>query len=83
MRKTSTGATLRHHHLGPHPLIRHYLERMNFPEIIRGCIGTGVAQSLRCACHTLSIRDRRRNPGHGVRVDAVVVEVSDGTEDAA
>jgi len=46
MRKTSTGATLRHHHLGPHPLIRHYLERMNFPEIIRGCIGTGVAQSL-------------------------------------
>lgn len=46
MRKTIRGAALEDHHLGPHPLIRHYLERMNFRGILRGCLGSGLQQSL-------------------------------------
>ena len=34
------------HHLGPHPIIRHYLERMNFRGIIRGAMGSGLQQGL-------------------------------------
>lgn len=46
MRKTILGASLEEHHLGPHPLIRYYLERMNFRGIIRGCLGSGLQRSL-------------------------------------
>jgi transposase len=46
MRKTIRGAALEEHHLGPHPLIRHYLERMNLRGILRGCLGSGLHQSL-------------------------------------
>jgi hypothetical protein len=43
---TTHGASLHAHHLGPHPLIRHYLERMNFRGILRGCLGSGLHQGL-------------------------------------
>jgi len=46
MRKTIRGAALEEHRLGPHPLIRHYLERMNVRGILRGCLGSGLQQSL-------------------------------------
>lgn len=46
MPTTRTGASLRRHHLGPHPIIRHYLERMNFRGIIRDCLGGGLHQGL-------------------------------------
>jgi transposase len=43
---TTHGAALHAHHLGPHPLIRHYLERMNVRGILRGCLGSGLQQGL-------------------------------------
>jgi len=43
--KSPTG-TLRHHYLGPHPIIRHYLNRMNWRGIIRGCLGAGLSRGL-------------------------------------
>lgn len=43
--KRPTG-TLRHHYLGPHPIIRHYLSRMNWRGIIRGCLGSGLSRGL-------------------------------------
>lgn len=46
MRTTRTGASLQRHLLGPHPIIRHYLERMNFRGIVRDCLGSGLHQSL-------------------------------------
>jgi len=46
MRKTIRGAALEEHRLGPHPVIRHYLERMNLRGILRGCLGSGLQQSL-------------------------------------
>jgi len=46
MRKTGSGASLQRHHLGAHPLIRHYLERMNFRGIVRDCLGGGLFQGL-------------------------------------
>ena len=46
MRRTQRGAALRPHHLGPHPILRHYLERMNFRGIVRDCLGGGLYQGL-------------------------------------
>lgn len=46
MRKAGSGASLQRHLLGPHPIIRHYLERMNFRGIVRDCLGGGLRQSL-------------------------------------
>lgn len=46
MPTTRMRALLRRHHLGPHPIIRHYLERMNFRGIIRDCLGGGLHQGL-------------------------------------
>ncbi len=46
MRWIRQGPSLRTHRLGPHPLIRSYLERMNFRSIIRGYLGAGLHQSL-------------------------------------
>lgn len=46
MRTTRTGASLQRHLLGPHPIIRHYLERMNFRGIVRDCLGGGLHQGL-------------------------------------
>lgn len=46
MRRKRSGAVLKQHYLGPHPLIRHYLERMNFRGIVRDCLGTGLRQGL-------------------------------------
>jgi len=46
MRKTRPGTSLHRHHLGAHPIIRHYLERMNVRGIIRGCLGAGLRQGL-------------------------------------
>jgi hypothetical protein len=46
MRTTRSVASLRGHNLGPHPLIRHYLERMNFRGIVRDCLGGGLRQGL-------------------------------------
>jgi hypothetical protein len=38
-------ATLRVHRLGAHPIVRHFLERMNLGGILRGCLG-GARQGL-------------------------------------
>lgn len=46
MPKTPSDASLHRHMLGPHPIIRHYLERMTFRGIIRGSLGAGLQQSL-------------------------------------
>ncbi len=46
MRRTGSGASLQRHHLGCHPIIRHYLERMNFRSIVRDCLGGGLHQGL-------------------------------------
>jgi transposase len=46
MPNTPSGASLHRHLLGPHPIIRHYLERMSFRGIIRGSLGAGLQQSL-------------------------------------
>ncbi|MFQ5382171.1 MAG: IS1634 family transposase [Dehalococcoidia bacterium] len=46
MRKRKEAASLHRHYLGPHPLIRHYLERMNFRGIVRDCLGAGLRQGL-------------------------------------
>jgi transposase len=45
LRKTGRAA-LQRHHLGPHPILRHYLERLNFRGIIRDCLGSGLERSL-------------------------------------
>ena len=46
MVRKRTRASLQRHYLGPHPIIRHYLERMNFRAIIRDCLGGGLERSL-------------------------------------
>ena len=46
MSLTRRNTSLKAHRLGPHPLIRHYLERMSFRQIIRDCLGGGLFQSL-------------------------------------
>ena len=38
--------SLHRHLLGPHPILRHYLERMNFRGILRGCLGGGLQRGL-------------------------------------
>lgn len=35
------GARLKTHLLGPHPVIRHFIERLNLHSIVRSCVGTG------------------------------------------
>ncbi|MBD3335302.1 MAG: IS1634 family transposase [Candidatus Eisenbacteria bacterium] len=42
----SPTAELHRHYLGPHPIIRHYLQRMNWRGILRGCLGAGLRQGL-------------------------------------
>ena len=42
----TAGASLQRHHLGSHPIIRHYLERMNFRGIVRDCLGGGLRHGL-------------------------------------
>lgn len=34
-----SAATLRVHRLGAHPIVRHFLDRMNVGDILRGCLG--------------------------------------------
>ncbi len=46
MLRVGNGASLQRHHLGCHPIIRHYLERMNFRGIVRDCLGGGLRQGL-------------------------------------
>ena len=46
MYKTRNKASLQRHLLGPHPIIRHYLERMNFRGIVRDCLGGGLHRGL-------------------------------------
>lgn len=46
MPRNKPETALRRHYLGPHPIIRHYLERMNFRGIIRTHLGGGLRQSL-------------------------------------
>ena len=42
MRHTSqAGWNLRTHLLGPHPIIRHFIERLHLHEIVRSCVGRG------------------------------------------
>jgi transposase len=43
---SSGGPRLQKHHLGPHPIIRHYLERMNLRGVINGALGSGLHHSL-------------------------------------
>src|SRR6516162_2166888 len=39
-RTAPPGAVHRTHHLGPHPIITHFLERLMLEGIIRGCVGS-------------------------------------------
>jgi transposase len=44
---TPTGAAdLRIHLMGPHPIVRHFLGRMNFARIVNGCLGTAEQSRL-------------------------------------
>lgn len=47
-------ANLRVHLVGPHPILCHFLDRMTFARIVRGCLGTPRQRSLDHA-QTLSI----------------------------
>ncbi len=55
------GAVHRIHHLGPHPIIAHFLERLTLESIIRGCVGNarqGVvdhARTLAVLVHNLLV----------------------------
>jgi len=77
MRKAGSGASLRRHHLGAHPLIRHYLERMNFRGIVRDCLGGGLhqgvdhAEALSVLVHNVLVS---RGPLYGVREWALKIE---------
>lgn len=77
MRRTEHGASLRRHHLGPHPIIRHYLERMNFRGIVRDCLGGGLHQGLDHA-EVLSVLIHNilvsRGPMYGIREWALRIE---------
>ncbi len=44
--RTIGNSELLKHHLGPHPIIRHYLERMNLRGVILGALGSGHHQSI-------------------------------------
>ena len=46
MVRTPARPALARHHLGAHPIIQHYIERMNFPAVIRDCLGSGLERSL-------------------------------------
>ena len=36
----SGAANLQIHRVGPHPILRHFLDRMTFPRIVGSCLGT-------------------------------------------
>jgi len=46
-------AELQVHHVGPLPIIRHFLDRMAFPRIVSSCIGTG--RQIASHAQTLSV----------------------------
>ncbi len=58
---TPAGAIWRIHHLGPHPLIAHFLERLTLEPIVRGCVGSarqGIvdhARTLAVLVHNLLV----------------------------
>ena len=60
-RTAPPGAVHRTHHLGPHPIISHFLERLLLEGIIRGCVGSarqGVldhARTLAVLVHNLLV----------------------------
>jgi len=60
-RTAPAGAVHRSHHLGPHPIIAHVLERLTLEPIIRGCVGSarqGVidhARTLAVLVHNLLV----------------------------
>ncbi len=60
-RTAPPGAVHRVHHLGPHPIIAHFLERLTLEPIIRGCVGSarqGVvdhARTLAVLVHNLLV----------------------------
>ncbi len=60
-RRAPAGAVHRIHHLGPHPIIAHFLERLTLEPIIRGCVGAarqGVvdhARTLGVLVHNLLV----------------------------
>jgi len=53
-RATPAGAIWRIHHLGPHPIIAHFLERLTLEPIVRGCVG-GARQGLVDHARTLAV----------------------------
>src|SRR6516165_8352328 len=60
-RTAPPGAAHRIHHLGPHPIIAHFLERLTLEPIIRGCVGSarqGIvdhARTLAVLVHNLLV----------------------------
>jgi transposase len=60
-RTAPPGAVHRTHHLGPHPIITHFLERLMLEGIIRGCVGSarqGIidhARTLAVLVHNLLV----------------------------
>jgi transposase len=53
-RTAPPGAVHRTHHLGPHPIIAHFLERLTLDAIIRGCVGS-ARQGLVDHARTLAV----------------------------
>ncbi|MBE3109357.1 MAG: hypothetical protein IMZ46_02415, partial [Acidobacteria bacterium] len=52
---TSSGAAnLQVHRVGPHPILRHFLDRMTFPRIVGSCLGT-PREGLLTHAQTLSV----------------------------
>src|SRR5579863_5188983 len=43
---TSQGFRHQTHLLGPHPIIRHFIERLNIQEVVRSCVGYGRSSSI-------------------------------------
>jgi transposase len=60
-RTAPPGAVHRTHHLGPHPIITHFLERLTLEAILRGCVGSarqGIidhARTLAVLVHNLLV----------------------------
>ncbi len=60
-RTAPPGVAHRTHHLGPHPIIAHFLERLTLESIIRGCVGSarqGIvdhARTLAVLVHNLLV----------------------------
>lgn len=46
MHTSQGGASLNVNRLGPYPIVRHFLERLNLGGIIRSCVGTGRDRTL-------------------------------------